>query len=62
MTLSGRTSLQGAQHIASILARAPSMQDFRMASSRVGPQGGAALAQALSAAGTQAVTSTEWKA
>lgn len=46
---------QGALHIAGILARAPSMQDFRMASSRVGPQGGTALAQALSTAGAQAM-------
>ncbi len=38
----------GAQHIAAILARSPNMQDFRMASSRVGPQGGIALAKGLS--------------
>lgn len=38
---------QGAQYIASILVRAPLMEDLRMASSRVGPEGGIALAQAL---------------
>jgi hypothetical protein len=38
----------GAQHVAAILARSPNMQDFRMASSRVGPQGGIALAKSLS--------------
>ncbi len=45
---------QGAQHIARVLARAPLIEDFRMASSRVGPKGGLALAQAL-AAGTRLV-------
>ena len=45
----------GAQHIASILARSPGMQDFRMASSRVGPQGGIALAQGLCAGALQAL-------
>uniref|UniRef100_A0A7S0R6D9 WPP domain-containing protein n=1 Tax=Chlamydomonas leiostraca TaxID=1034604 RepID=A0A7S0R6D9_9CHLO len=38
---------EGAGYMASILARAPRMEDFRMASSRVGPQGGMALCQAL---------------
>ena len=32
-----------------VLGRAPAMRDFRMTSSRVGPQGGIALAQGLSA-------------
>ncbi len=39
--------IQGAEHIASILSRAPLMADFRMASSRVGPKGGIALCQGL---------------
>ena len=39
----------GAEHIARVLARAPCMEDFRMASSRVGPSGGIALAQGLMA-------------
>lgn len=34
---------------AQILSRAPLMEDFRMASSRVGAEGGIALAQGLSA-------------
>lgn len=38
---------EGAGHIATILARAPAMQDFKMASSRVGPAGGIALARGL---------------
>jgi large subunit ribosomal protein L31/Ran GTPase-activating protein 1 len=42
---------EGAAHIASVLARAPAMQDFKMASSRVGPAGGCALAKGLSAGG-----------
>jgi large subunit ribosomal protein L31/Ran GTPase-activating protein 1 len=41
---------EGAEHIAKVLARARHMQDFRMASSRVGPRGGSALARALVAA------------
>ena len=32
-----------------VLGRAPAMRDFRMTSSRVGPEGGIALAQGLSA-------------
>eukprot|EP00798_Chlamydomonas_sp_ICE-L_P028435 gene28435-31577_t len=40
---------EGAEHIARILARAPLMEDLRFASSRVGPRGGAALAQGLMA-------------
>ncbi|MEW5304729.1 MAG: hypothetical protein WDW36_007321 [Sanguina aurantia] len=39
----------GAELIAQILSRSPVMEDFRMASSRVGPQGGIALAAGLSA-------------
>lgn len=42
---------EGAGHIARVLARARHMEDFRMASSRVGPKGGAALARALAASG-----------
>jgi len=38
---------EGAEHIARVLARARRMQDFRMASSRVGTRGGGALARAL---------------
>ncbi len=37
---------------AQILSRAPVMEDFRMASSRVGAEGGIALAQGLSAGGS----------
>ncbi|KAJ9527605.1 hypothetical protein QJQ45_025877 [Haematococcus lacustris] len=40
-------TLQGALHIAAVLAHSPHMADFRMASSRVGPSGGIALAKAL---------------
>ena len=39
---------EGAASIATILARSPAMRDFKMASSRVGPAGGKALADALS--------------
>jgi large subunit ribosomal protein L31/Ran GTPase-activating protein 1 len=42
---------EGATYISTVLARAPAMADFRMASSRVGPAGGIALAQGLSAGG-----------
>ena len=38
---------RGAQYIADILQRAPLIEDFKMASSRVGPEGGVALAKAL---------------
>lgn len=38
---------EGARHIASILQRAPLMADFRMASSRVGSDGGIAIIEAL---------------
>jgi large subunit ribosomal protein L31/Ran GTPase-activating protein 1 len=38
---------EGAYAIATIVARAPGMQDFRMSSSRVDRNGGMALAQAL---------------
>jgi len=40
---------EGAAHIATVLARAPAMVDFKMASSRVGPAGGMALARGLAA-------------
>ncbi|KAG2492745.1 hypothetical protein HYH03_008911 [Edaphochlamys debaryana] len=40
---------EGAAHIASLLARAPKLEDLRFASSRVGPAGGIALAKSLSA-------------
>ncbi|KAF6260413.1 hypothetical protein COO60DRAFT_1625705 [Scenedesmus sp. NREL 46B-D3] len=43
---------EGASHIASLLLRCPGMSDFKMASSRVGPAGGSALAQALGAGGS----------
>jgi Ran GTPase-activating protein 1 len=43
------TDNAGAIHIAKILARAPMMEDFKLASSRVGPEGGNALARALCA-------------
>jgi large subunit ribosomal protein L31/Ran GTPase-activating protein 1 len=43
---------EGAAHVARLLARCPSMEDFRMVSSRVGAAGGAALAAALAAAGS----------
>jgi Ran GTPase-activating protein (RanGAP) involved in mRNA processing and transport len=42
---------EGAEHIAKVLARARHMQDFRMASSRVGARGGSALARALCVVG-----------
>lgn len=42
---------EGAASIARIVAHSPHMQDFKMVSSRVGPEGGAALADALAAAG-----------
>lgn len=42
---------EGAAAIAGLLARAPLMADFRMASSRVGAAGGIALAQALTTGG-----------
>jgi hypothetical protein len=42
---------EGAGHIAAVLARAPAIADFKMASSRVGPAGGISLAKALSAGG-----------
>ena len=38
---------EGAGYIAKVLAANPGMEDFRMASSRVGPAGGRALAQSL---------------
>lgn len=41
------TGDEGAAAIAGILARAPMLRDFRLASSRVGPDGGAALARGL---------------
>jgi hypothetical protein len=37
----------GAIHIATILARSPTMADFKIVSSRVGISGGVALAEAL---------------
>lgn len=40
---------EGAVHVAGLLARAPGMQDLRFASSRVGPEGGIALARGLMA-------------
>jgi hypothetical protein len=40
---------EGAGYIAKVLARSPAMADFKMASSRVGPAGGIALARGLSA-------------
>ena len=40
---------QGAEFIAKVLSRAPLMEDFKMASSRVGPKGGSALALGLTA-------------
>ncbi|KAG1673269.1 hypothetical protein FOA52_002549 [Chlamydomonas sp. UWO 241] len=43
------TDNAGAIYISKILARAPMMEDFKLASSRVGPQGGNALARALCA-------------
>ena len=42
---------EGAGYIASVLARAPRLEDFKMASSRVGPHGGIALAKGLTAGG-----------
>lgn len=47
---------EGAQSIAAVLARSPAMEDFKMASSRVGADGGNALAQALASAGTALVS------
>ncbi len=43
------TGDEGAEHVAAVLARAPHLEDFRLASSRVGPDGGAALARGLAA-------------
>lgn len=43
------TANEGAAHIASILARAPRMSDFKLGSSRVGPEGGMALIKGLMA-------------
>jgi hypothetical protein len=40
---------EGAGHIGALLARCPAMATFKMASSRVGPEGGIALAKGLSA-------------
>jgi hypothetical protein len=40
---------QGAHWIGKLLFRAPLMEDFKMASSRVGPTGGRALAMGLTA-------------
>lgn len=40
---------EGPGHLLQILQRAPRMADFRMASSRVGAEGGTALAHALCA-------------
>lgn len=40
---------EGAAHIASILARAPLMEDFKMVYSRVGGAGGVELARGLMA-------------
>lgn len=38
---------EGAQHIARLLARCPLIEEFKMSSSRVGPDGGIALCKAL---------------
>ena len=43
---------EGATSIANVLSRCPSMEDFKMASSRVGGAGGIALAKALAVGGT----------
>lgn len=43
---------EGAASIARVLSRCPAMEDFKMASSRVGADGGIALAKALASAGT----------
>ena len=43
---------EGAASIAKVLSRCPNMEDFKMASSRVGGDGGVALSQALASAGT----------
>lgn len=40
---------EGASFIAAVLGRSPAMADFKMASSRVGPAGGIALAKGLTA-------------
>jgi hypothetical protein len=45
---------QGAEFIAKVLSRAPLMEDFKMASSRVGPKGGSALALGLTAGTSEA--------
>ena len=42
---------EGAASIARIVAHSPHMHDFKMVSSRVGPEGGTALADALAATG-----------
>jgi len=47
---------EGAQSIASVLARCPAMEDFKMASSRVGAEGGVALAHALTSGGSSLVS------
>ena len=44
---------EGAVSIANVLARCPAMEDFKMASSRVGAEGGKALAKALTAGGSK---------
>jgi Ran GTPase-activating protein (RanGAP) involved in mRNA processing and transport len=43
---------EGAASIANVLSRCPAMEDFKMASSRVGGAGGIALAKALAVGGT----------
>jgi len=42
------TGDEGAEHVARLLARCPTMADFKLASSRVGPAGGISIAKALS--------------
>ena len=50
--LSGsRVALQEGKSVVQILGRAPQMMDFKMGSSRVGAQGGIALAEGLRAGG-----------
>lgn len=45
------TGDEGAEHVARLLSRCPSMNELKLASSRVGPAGGISIAKALSVGG-----------